>query len=251
MKALLAAMFVAAVPMGMAHARPPDVCEVPGYLLFGESELHHVNKTVKEQKRLKVLVIGTRSSTLAGTDGAEHAYPARLEAALAERLPGVAVKVSTLITPRQTVEQVVAGLKKTLAEQTPDLVIWQAGTVDAIRGMGADDFGNMVDSGVGRILRAGADVILMNMQYSPRTETIILAGPYAENLRWVAQQRHVPLFDRFAIMQHWSDSGVFDFLAATTAFTIAEKVHDCLAKALAAQIIDAAQLGPMAAPKIQ
>lgn len=249
MKALLAAFFVAAAPFGMAAAQQPDACDVPGYLLFGESQLHRVAAAVKEQKRLNILVIGTRSSTLAGPDGVQHAYPARLEAALAKRLPNVTVKVTTLITPRQTAEQVDAGLKKILGRDKPDLVVWQAGTVDAIRGVGPEDFGNTVDHGVARIHRAGTDVILMNMQYSPRTETMISAGPYGENLRWVAQQRDVPLFDRFAIMRHWSDSGVFDFYATTTAFTVAQQVHDCLARALAAQIIDAAQLGPMA-PKV-
>ena len=41
-----------------------------------------------------------------------------------------------------------------------------------------------------------ADVILMNMQYSPRTETMISLSTYADNMRVVARDRDVPLFDR-------------------------------------------------------
>ena len=51
------------------------------------------------------------------------------------------------------------------------------------------------------------DVILMNLQYSPRTETMISAPPYLDNMRVVAQQHDVPLFDRFAIMRQWNDAG--------------------------------------------
>ena len=52
----------------------------------------------------------------------------------------------------------------------------------------------------------------MNLQYSPRTETMISAPPYLDNMRVVAQQHDVPLFDRFAIMRQWNDSGVFDLV---------------------------------------
>jgi hypothetical protein len=78
---------------------------------------------------------------------------------------------------------------------------------------------------------------------------MIAVAPYAENLRWVSQQRNVPLFDRLGIMRHWSDIGIFDFYTATKAFAVAQRVHECIGRALATQIIDAAQLGPMT-PKV-
>ena len=53
-------------------------------------------------------------------------------------------------------------------------------------------------------------MILVNLQYSPRTETMISVPPYLDNMRVVAQQHEVPLFDRFAIMRHWNDAGDFD-----------------------------------------
>ena len=61
---------------------------------------------------------------------------------------------------------------------------------------------------------AGADVVLMNLQYSPRTETMISVPPYLDNMRVVAQEHDVPLFDRFAIMRQWNDQGEFDLFSA-------------------------------------
>ena len=53
----------------------------------------------------------------------------------------------------------------------------------------------------------------MNLQYSPRTETMISPAPYIDNMRVVAQQHDAPLFDRFAIMRYWSESGDFDLFS--------------------------------------
>ncbi len=142
-------------------------------------------------------------------------------------------------------------IKKIVQDQRPTLIVWQTGTVDAMRGIEPDDFGSILNNAVEQIQAAGTDVILMNMQYSPRTETMIAVGPYAENMRWVSQQRSVPLFDRLGIMRHWSDTGVFDLYTPTKAFGVAQKVHECIGRALATQIIDAAQLGPMTAKVAQ
>ena len=51
-------------------------------------------------KQLGILVIGTGSSSLPGPNGPNNAYPARLQSALAEKLPGVAVKVTTDVKTR-------------------------------------------------------------------------------------------------------------------------------------------------------
>jgi hypothetical protein len=58
----------------------------------------------------------------------------------------------------------------------------------------------------------------------------------------VAQQHEIPLFDRLAIMRHWSDIGAFDLYAAGKDNVLAHKVHDCIGRAIASMIIDAAHL---------
>jgi lysophospholipase L1-like esterase len=250
MKALVAALFIVHLFTGGAAAQRPDACDVPGYLLFGENELPRVTAAVKQKQQLDIAIIGTGSSTLGGPEEG-RAYPARLEAALKARLPNVTVRVTTYAAMRQTAANMWDELKKILREQKPALIVWQTGTVDAMRGIEPDEFGSVLNNAVEKIRAAGTDVILMNMQYSPRTETMIAVSPYAENMRWVSQQRSVPLFDRLGIMRHWSDTGVFDLYTPTKAFVVAQKVHECIGRALATQIIDAAQLGPMTAKVAQ
>src|SRR5262252_10924678 len=242
MKTPIAAIFAATLTYGAALAAERQACEIPGYLLFGTNELKHVAEVAKNDHRLTIAVVGTGSSALAGPDGPKSAYPARLEAALQQRLPSVAVKVVTLVRTRMSAEDLARGMAKLLVDEKPDLVIWQTGTLDAIRRIEPDDFRAALDEGVETLHKGGADVILMNMQYSPRTDIMVALGPYADNMRVVAQQHEIPLFDRLAIMRHWSDTGAFDLYAAGKDNVLAHRVHDCIGRGIAALIIDAAHL---------
>ena len=189
-------------------------------------------------------MVGTGSSILAGPDGPRSAYPARLEAVLKAKLPSVAVKVVSLVRTRMTTEDLAKGMEKLVNDEKPDLVIWQTGTLDAIRRVDPDEFRAALEEGVETLHKGGADVILMNMQYSPRTDIMVPLGPYADNMRVVAQQHEIPLFDRLAVMRHWSDTGAFDLYAAGKDNVLAQRVHDCIGRGIASMIIDAAHLHP-------
>jgi lysophospholipase L1-like esterase len=231
-----------AAAISLAHADAAETCQVPDSLLSTESSLNKVASAVKGGQPLDIVVVGTRSSSLNGAPDA--AYPARLQAALKDKLPAVSVNVSVEILARQTAEQAASGFAKLLEAKKPTLVVWQTGTVDAMRSIDPDDFRSAVDQGVSTLQNAGADVILMNLQYSPRTETMISGSPYIDNIRAVAQEHDVPLFDRFAIMREWNEQGDFDLFSAVHGPELAERVHDCLGRALSTLIIEAAHLGP-------
>jgi lysophospholipase L1-like esterase len=135
------AVLVAALTLiGAAFAADPQPCTIPGYLLFGNNELKHVAATAGKERKLTIAVVGTGSSALAGPDGPRSAYPARLEASLQERMPSVAVKVVALVRSRQTAEDLAKGMAKLLVDEKPDLVIWQTGTIDAMRRVEVDSF---------------------------------------------------------------------------------------------------------------
>jgi len=220
----------------------PAACEVPAYLLSSESSLPKVADAVKSGKPLSILVIGSRSSTIASSEAS--AYPARLQAMMKEKLPSVPVSMSVELQSAKTAEEAAGTLVKLVEAKKPTLVIWQTGTVDAMRSIDPDDFRSALDEGVVALQNAGTDVVLVNLQYSPRTDTIISAPPYLDNMRVVAQQHDIPLFDRFAIMHHWNDSGDFDLFSTSHGIDLARRVHDCLGRALSTFVIDAARLNP-------
>jgi hypothetical protein len=227
---------------GAAAAVPQPSCAVPESFLSSENDLTKVTAEVKTQQRLDISVIGTGSSALPGPDGTRFAYPAQLEQTLAQQLPGIKVKVTAHVQPRATTAEMAAGLAKILTDDKPSLVIWQAGTADAINGVETEGFRTSLDDGVGTIENSGADVILMNMQYSPRTDSMLDVTNYADIMRFVAQQHGALLFDRLGIMRNWNDSGTFDLYAATKNYDMARRVHECIGRALASQINSASHL---------
>jgi hypothetical protein len=235
------AVLVACLAAGAARAEDAQSCDVPSSLLASESTLPKVEQALKNDHKLEILVVGSRSSTIGTSDG-NAAYPARLQAALRDKLSNIEVNVSVILQVKQTAEEVAANLEKLLGDRKPTLVIWQTGTVDAMRSVDPDDFRGAIDDGIAVMQKAGADVVLMNMQYSPRTETMISPAAYLDNMRVVAQQYEVPLFDRFAIMRQWNESGDFDLFSAHHGIELAKRVHDCLGRALAIFVIDAAHV---------
>jgi hypothetical protein len=242
MNSLLAVLLAARLLTGVALAAPEPDCAVPDYLRLGDSRLAHVHAAVTREHRLSIAVVGTGSSALAGPDGRRSAYPARLEAALSRRLINATVKVVALVRTRLTAEDLAKGMDKVIADEKPDLVIWQTGTIDAIRQVDPDEFKAALEDGIDRLHKGGADVILMNMQFSPRTETMIQVGPYIDAMRAVAMQKEVPLFDRFGLMHHWAEAGIFDLQAGGRDIALARSVHDCIGRAIAALVIDTGQL---------
>jgi hypothetical protein len=221
-------------------AEHPAECRVAENMIEPNFALQQVIRAIAA-KHLNILVLGAGSSLLPGANGNKDAYPARMQHALAERLSGVEVKVTTDVKPKRSAADMVKELPHALAAVKPSLVVWQTGTVDAMQAIDPDQFSQALDRGISIARSAGADVVFINPQYSPRTESMIALGTYADDMRWVALQQEVPLFDRFGIMKLWADLGTFDFYSTTKKLDMAEHVHDCIGRLLADLVIAAAK----------
>jgi hypothetical protein len=227
----------------MAAAKEANECIEAAGSVAPDFGLPHVAQAIAK-KKLDIVVIGSASSELNGPAGTNIAYPTWLEESLRARLPGVAIKVATYARPRETASEMEAKLPHIIAEAKPALVIWQTGTADAIRGIDPDDFRVSLDDGIDKLHAADADVVFMNMQYSPRIEAMLAVTAYADAMRVVALKRESVLFDRFTIMKRWNENGVFDLYGATRTTNVAERVHSCLGRLLAEVVADGAKLAP-------
>lgn len=238
---VLAGLLLAAPAFAEQPVGHPAECRQGGDPVDYDFPLPRVARAIAA-KQLNILVLGAGSSSLPGPNGIKNAYPARLQSALQAILPGVAVKVSTDVKSRRTAADMVKTLGPALAAAKPALMIWQTGTVDAMLAIDPDRFGSTLDRGVNKARAAGADVVFVNSQYSPRTESMIALSTYTENMRWVAVQQEIPIFDRFNLMKSWADLGVFDLQSATNKLDIAERIHDCVGRLLANLVVGAAKL---------
>ena len=114
---------------------------------------------------------------------------------------------------RQTAREAADRLAREVLPLKPMLVIWETGTMEAVRGTGVDEFRETVQAGIDELRAAGTEVVLMNTQFSRDTEAMINFAPYLGALRELADANDVPLFHRYGIMRHWAESGVLDLRA--------------------------------------
>ena len=232
MKSLAGALLGVFTYATVALAGSGDACGVVAGLVQADSALPRVAAALKN-KSLTIVVQGTASSALPGPHGTMAAYPTRLEAVLQKKLPGINVRVISLAKSRQTAADMAATFPKVLNDEKPQLVIWQTGTADAMRGVAPDEFQTTLEKGIGKLQEGGADIIFMNPQYSPRTDAVVATTPYTEAIRWVANGSGINVFDRQGIMRQWGELGTFDLMAATKSLDTAAKVHDCIGHLLA------------------
>jgi hypothetical protein len=238
----LSAALAATIALGsVAHAAMEQRCEVPPSYLEPDAQLPRTSVAVKVEHKLDIVVLSGAPSQV-GTGDGPRSYPSFLEAALRERLPNTQIRVQVRTAPRRTTFEVVPALPQLLAETKPTLVIWQSGTVEAYRGIDADAYGRRLKAGVTTLLDGGADVMLVNMQYSPRTDALIDAASYTEAMRQVSDAKDVPFFNRYRIMREWMENGAFDLSALHIGRKEYEDIHRCLGELMAEFIIRAGTL---------
>ena len=110
MSFIFAVVTAIALVGGAAAAEPEPDCTVPDSLISSDVVLTRAAAEIKDQHRLDITVVGSGSSVLSGPDGARFAYPAQLEQALKDRLPGNEIKVTAHVQPRLTTADMASGL---------------------------------------------------------------------------------------------------------------------------------------------
>ena len=157
---LLALLMLAGSANSQNLAEHPAECRVAEQLVERDFRLPQVTRALAA-KQLNILVVGAGSTLLPGANGGKNAYPARLQHALTEMLPGVEVKVVTDVKVHRNAVETVKTLAPVLAAAKPALVVWGIGTVDAIQAIDTDQFSHALDKGTNIARSAGADVVFM------------------------------------------------------------------------------------------
>ncbi len=249
--ALIAVFLLAALTPGArlfsqeAALEPASaVCAAPHDLIVDDPRFPALARRFHAKQPVTIVVIGGASTagTAAGA-GEANAYPHRLEEALRQRHPGVPISVVNKGIPRQSAEDMVARFTKDVLSYDPNLVIWETGTVDAVRGIEVGDFAAAIQSGADLLRQHKTEIMLVDMQYNPQTSSIIDFDPYLETMRQIADLEEIHVFRRYDIMRYWSDQGSFDLVNVPKGKQagLAEEIYRCLGERMADAIDYAAR----------
>ena len=92
-------------------------------------------------------------------------------------------------------------IKNEVAISSPDLVIWQVGTNDALAFVPLDEFAESVQSTIAWLKEHNVDVVLAGLQYVDRLAQDENYYRMRELLREIAAKEHVMIIRRYEAMQ--------------------------------------------------
>jgi hypothetical protein len=132
-------------------------------------------------------------------------------------------------------------------------VIWETGTMEAVRGTGVDDFRDTVQAGLDELRAAGIEVVLMNAQFSRDADPMIHFAPYLAAVRELADANDVSVFHRYGLMRHWAESGVLDLRTREIEKRrrLAARLYECIGRAMADFVSRGGAAPPSATPGIR
>lgn len=189
---------------------------------------------------LTVVAFGSSSTAGAGATGPDRTYPARLEARLRAAVPGAWISIVNRGANGQTMVEMLARLEADVVAAAPVLVIWQAGSNEALRGMDPEEFRGRLIAGLERLRAAGTEVLLLDNQRSRR----VLENPayprFDAIMAEMAASGRAALFSRAALMRAWAAEGVgMATMVTSDGVHHTDHGYDCLAAAMTAAMAPA------------
>ena len=226
-------LLIAALNPAWAGAGCPPVRETLDPLLGVQAELD-------AGEPLTIVALGSSSTEGAGASSRAASYPARLEALLRTALPGVELRVINAGKSGETSAEMLARMETDVLAHDPDLVIWQAGGNEVLRGGDTAGFLAQMRAGLRRLRAAGVEVVLMDNQRAPRILSAPASRSFDAAMQELSQAERVPLFARSRLMQRWRDAGMPPAeVLASDGLHHNDRGYACLAEALAASLIRA------------
>jgi acyl-CoA thioesterase I len=224
-----------------SDASPRAVCHAPASLIRLAYPLKRTARRLAAGEPITIVAIGSSSTAGAGASSPDASYPSRLAVELKQRFPRSQIKVINRGTNGEEVHDMLARFQTSVIDEKPDLVLWQLGTNAVLRDDPLVPAGSLIHEGLRQLKAIGADVVLMDPQFTPG----VIAKPEIDGmvnlLSTEAKAANVDLFPRFAVMRIWHETDGVPF----DTFSIADGVHmndwgyACVATLLGSAIAEA------------
>jgi lysophospholipase L1-like esterase len=197
-------------------------CLAPKGVSQSMGTLSHVANKLASGEPVVIVAFGSSSTAGYGTTSPEYTYPNRLAAQLHRQYPSADITVVNRGKGGDDAPEMMKRLQSEVLDLKPNLVIWQVGTNAVLRNLDPVETARQVEDGVARIQAAGADIVLVDPQYSPKvTERAESASTMVRLLGKVAQLKHIGIFPRFEVMREWHEQQELPI----DSFVIADGLH--------------------------
>ncbi|WP_172182324.1 GDSL-type esterase/lipase family protein [Bradyrhizobium aeschynomenes] len=168
--------------------------------------LPHVANKLASGLPVVIVAFGSSSTQGYGSSAPEYNYPNRLAAQLRRQYPMADISVINAGVGGEDAPEMMKRIETSVIDRHPDLVIWQVGTNAVLRDLDPTETAKLVEDGVAKIQAAASDVVLVDLQYSPRVnERSENASRMNKLLGRIAELHHAGIFPRFEVMRDWHE----------------------------------------------
>ncbi len=191
---------------------------------------------------LKIVAVGSSSTAGAGASSPTASYPSRLLVELRQRFPGHDIVMLNRGVNGEEAADMMDRFDTQVLNEKPDLILWQVGTNAILRDHPLDVAERLIHEGVQRLKGSGADVVLIDPQFSPQVIAKPEAQPMVDLIATAAKRENVGLFRRYAVMRNWRETEgmAFDAFVSPDQLHMNDWSYACVAKVLGSSIADAA-----------
>jgi len=249
---LIVALMLSLPVPSRAGSETAEACGAPDEFVTVDTPLEEFAAAIAAGHPVPILAVG--SATTVGAVSAKDEKPTageggtfleQMRRALNAAMPSVKFTLTVRGGRGMTGEAMLAQIQDALKQQHYPLVIWQTGTVEAVRGLRPDGLLDVLHDGADEVLNAGGDLVLIDPQFSRFLRANTDVDAYRDVMRQAATQPGVALFDRFNLMQTWADDGSIDLerTAKADRDKALDRLNMCLGQALAKFVLSGAELG--------
>ena len=228
-----------------------NACGAPMEFVTANAPLAQLAAAITAGGPVEVLAVGSATTVGAVTSTGLHtsgeqgaAFPWHMIGALHAALPNVQFHLTVRGGRGMTAEDMLPLLQAALKQQHYPLVLWQTGTVEAVRGLQPDRMRDVLHTGADAVRDAGGDLVLIDPQFSRFLRANTDLDPYEGVLEQVTTMPGVALFRRFDLMRAWADAGGVDLERTPKADRdkALDTLNQCLGEALAQFVLSGADV---------
>jgi lysophospholipase L1-like esterase len=216
-------------------------CNAPAAFAHFNRPLLRTERRLASSTPLTIVAVGSSSTAGAGASSPDASYPSRLAADLRDRFPGEDITVLNRGVNGDLTENMLARFAADVIAAAPQLVLWQVGTNSVLRDQPLEPHAAQLHEGIRELKASGADVVLMDLQYSPKVLAKTETDDMVEQIAQTAKEENVDLFQRFAIMRDWVEVQhlPFDTFVSPDGLHMNDWGYACVAKLVAGAIAEA------------
>lgn len=236
---------------GSAVEAQMETCPAGRSMLKQQAKLKDFAKRVAERAPLKILAIGSSSTHGIGATAPQYAYPVRFADELTQRFR-TKVEVVNAGVNGETADATLARLEERVTAERFDLVIWQVGTNDAMRGRDEESFRNFLKRGISLVKSRKMDLVLLDQQFFPTMKDPVRYERFVKLIEIAGEEENTPVLSRYRLMKFWGERTPQDLrtMLAADGFHMSDRGYFCMATAMGRAMGDLVLGAPQLANEI-